>query len=257
MLFAYSRRCVMDDIRFNMGLSPVISSVGYISVMRKENFSFSYKKGKDKFTFVFVKRGKMKYYFPKSGETFFISEGEMFYFPRYVPYETTYMENNTTIKTLTFDIEGEELPSYMSAVPEKKKSGEYTAVFDSITSLNMRSTLFLAAKTYELLYLMQSRKNALPKNYKKIFSAVDEICRKYNENKKISYYADMCNMSESNFRKLFKEGTGKSPIEYRNLIRISEAKKLIESGEFTVSEAAYYVGFNNMSFFYKLYSCAD
>ena len=61
-------------------------------------------------------------------------------------------------------------------------------------------------------------------------------------------------MSESNFRKLFKEYTGKSLIEYRNLIRISEAKKMIESREFTVAEAAYTVGFNNMSFFYEVYN---
>ena len=247
----------MEDIRFDMGLDPVISSVGYISVVRKENFSFAYKKGKDKFTFVYVKRGKMKYCFFQSGKTFVINEGEMFYFPRYLPYETTYMENGTAIKTLTFDIEGDTLPAYIPSSPEKRSSKEFTAVFDSITSFNMRSTLFLAAKTYELLYLMQSQMTEFPPNYKKIFPAVNEICRKYNENKKISYYANMCNMSESNFRKLFKECTGKSPIEYRNLIRISEARKLIESGEFTVSEAAYYVGFNNMSFFYKLYSCAD
>ena len=60
-------------------------------------------------------------------------------------------------------------------------------------------------------------------------------------------------MSESNFRKLFRENIGKSPIEYRNHIRIMEFEKLISSGEFTVSEAAYVVGFNNMSFFYEVY----
>jgi AraC-like DNA-binding protein len=57
-------------------------------------------------------------------------------------------------------------------------------------------------------------------------------------------------MSESNLRLLFKEFTGSSLIEYRNRIRITEARKLIDSGEFSVAEAAYLVGFNNMSFFY-------
>ena len=50
------------------------------------------------------------------------------------------------------------------------------------------------------------------------------------------------------------EYTGKSPIEYRNDIRISMFEKLMESREFTVSEAAYLVGFNNMSFFYETYN---
>ena len=64
----------------------------------------------------------------------------------------------------------------------------------------------------------------------------------------------MCNMSETNFRKLFKEFTGKTPIEYRNMLRITEVCKMIESGEYTVSEAAYATGFNNMAFFYEVYN---
>ena len=83
--------------------------------------------------------------------------------------------------------------------------------------------------------------------------SLNEIKEFYFQNKKLSYYSDLCYMSESNFRKLFKEYTGKSPIEYRNYIRISEAKKMIDSGEFTVTETAYLTGFNNMSFFYELY----
>ena len=78
--------------------------------------------------------------------------------------------------------------------------------------------------------------------------------REYFKNEKISYYAQLCGMSESNFRKLFKEYTGKSPIEYRNLIRISAVKTLLNSSELTVSEAAYLVGFNNMSYFYEVYN---
>ena len=56
-------------------------------------------------------------------------------------------------------------------------------------------------------------------------------------------------MSESNFRKLFKEYTGRTLIEYRNRIRIAEVRKLIASEEYSVQEAAYQVGFRNMSFF--------
>ena len=64
-----------------------------------------------------------------------------------------------------------------------------------------------------------------------INNCVAESKKNYFENKKISYYSNLSNMSESNFRKLFKEYTGKSFIEYRNILRINEAKKLIESNE--------------------------
>ena len=94
----------------------------------------------------------------------------------------------------------------------------------------------------------------IPAKFQKIIPALEEIRKNYATNNKVSFYSSMCNMSESNFRKLFKEYTGKSLIEYRNLIRISKAQKMIESREFTVAEAAYLTGFNNMSFFYEVYN---
>ena len=73
------------------------------------------------------------------------------------------------------------------------------------------------------------------------------------QNNPIAYYAELCNMSQSNFRRLFKDYTGKSLIDYRNSLRLLAVQKMIDSGELSISEAAYLAGFNNMSFFYKLY----
>ena len=70
----------------------------------------------------------------------------------------------------------------------------------------------------------------------------------------MSYYAALCNISEPSFRRLFKEYTGQTPIEYRNSIRIANLQRLLSSGEFKINEAAYLVGFNNMSFFYEVYN---
>ena len=58
-------------------------------------------------------------------------------------------------------------------------------------------------------------------------------------------------MSESGFRKLFTEYTGKSPVEYRNHIRLLRAEELILSGA-SVSEAAEKVGFGSISFYCRL-----
>ena len=101
---------------------------------------------------------------------------------------------------------------------------------------------------------MKHEKPNISKKFKKILPSVKDIEKNFFENKKILFYADLCNMSESNFRKVFKEYTGFSPIEYRNIMRCKEVKQLLDSGEFTVSEAAYTVGFNNMSFFYEVYN---
>lgn len=133
-----------------------------------------------------------------------------------------------------------------------KSSISFDQVFLEISPENLRNTLILCSAVYRLIHIFLSGANKISKKYAKILPAISEINKKYYENKKLSYYADMCNMSESNFRLLFKEYTGKSPIEYRNRIRIIEARKMIDSGEFTVGEAAYNTGFNNMSFFYEM-----
>ena len=91
------------------------------------------------------------------------------------------------------------------------------------------------------------------KKYKKLQPALTEMIECYNENKKVSYYAELCDMSEANFRRLFREYMGISPIDYRNDIRLIHAKNKLQSGEYNVSEAAYESGFSNLSFFIRLY----
>lgn len=243
----------MEDIRFYSETDFKIKNIGYLNVIRTKNFSFDCNKPIGKVKFVYVQSGKMKYVFKPDNKAIEIMPHEMLYVPGFVSYHAVYSEEGTTIKSITFDADNEHTPSYIPDCPLKKTSKDISAIFDSITAQNMHSPLFLASKTYELLYIMITNEPNISKKYRKILPAIKEITSNYNKNLKMSYYADLCNMSESNFRKLFKEYTGKSPVEYRNLIRISEAVKLIESNEFTVSEAAYYTGFNNMSFFYDLY----
>jgi AraC-like DNA-binding protein len=82
-------------------------------------------------------------------------------------------------------------------------------------------------------------------------SVVRYIENHYQEDRRVSEYADMTYLSESHFRKLFSENTGMSPIEYRNTIRLKIASELIAEG-YTVSEAAESVGFNSTSFYCRL-----
>lgn len=243
----------MEDVRFDGKLDYKIDNIGYVRVLRNENYIFEYKTGKERYSFVYVESGELEYSFPKSQNIIKIDKGSLLFIPKRFPYKTKYLKQNTMIKIIIFDIIGEHLPLYLTT-PFPKKSSDISSVFASISNQNMQNTLFLSSKIYELIYHLQNNNLSVPKKYLPIIPAVNAIKQAYHENQKISYYAEMCHMSESNFRLLFKQYTGKSPIEYRNLIRISEAKKMIDSGEFTVSEAAYLTGFNNMAFFYEVYN---
>ena len=79
------------------------------------------------------------------------------------------------------------------------------------------------------------------------------ISTNYAANRPISEYAALCGMSEVNFRRLFHKHTGKSPIQHRNNIRLENAKIMLQSGQYNVSEAAEACGFSNLSFFIRLY----
>ena len=59
----------------------------------------------------------------------------------------------------------------------------------------------------------------------------------------------MCNMSSSSFRQKFHNATGMSPIKYKNYIIMRKASELIKSGEFTISEVADKLNFDDIYYF--------
>ena len=243
----------MEDIRLQTYTNYDIKDLGYAQIERGANHRFAFKNGKSLYSFIFVKSGAMTYRFPTLKKTIALEKDSVLYIPKLLPYETTYLQDGTKIKILTFDMEKNDDLANLNA-PIVTHLPEATLVFSSISQQNMHSPLFLSAKIYELLHLIKTTDKAIPKKYRALAPALDELQREYFKNEKISYYARLCGMSESNFRKLFKEYTGKSPIEYRNLIRVAAVKTLLNTSELTVSEAAYLVGFNNMSYFYEVYN---
>ncbi|MBQ8446957.1 MAG: helix-turn-helix transcriptional regulator [Clostridia bacterium] len=243
----------MQDIRFDGRLHLKIQEPGFAHLTRKENHEFTFRRGKKLYSFIFVLHGEMEYHFNTLKTTIRLEKHDVLFIPKNLPYKAIYLKDATQIKILTFNMKTDALPANFSS-PAKINNPELSFSFASVSPENMYSTLFLSAKIYELLHFLESAELGLRRKYEKLFPALQELKQQYFKNEKISYYATLCSMSESNFRKLFKEYTGKSPIEYRNSIRIAAVKNLLKTGELTVSEAAYLVGFNNMSFFYEVYN---
>lgn len=246
----------MEDICYDGELTYSINNIGFVNVQRNRNFSFPYKTGKDRYSLIMVEEGSLRYQFLANKEEIVVGKGTVIFIPKEYPYLATYLQDGTTIKILVFDIDSDEhLLRFRE--PIIQKSTEFSAIYQSIVYPKNNSTVFLAAKIYEILDMMDTKQVSVPSQYKKIVPAIEDIQKHYYENRKLSYYADMCFMSESHFRKLFKEYTGRTLIEYRNRIRIAQVRKLIASEEYTVQEAAYQAGFRNMSFFYETLRKSD
>ena len=82
--------------------------------------------------------------------------------------------------------------------------------------------------------------------------AFEIMAKRFGENLSVKEYADRCHMSESHFRKKFKEYTGKSPIQYRNELRFAEARRLYAQGS-TIHDIAEELGFFDAGYFSRLY----
>ena len=242
----------MEDIFYYEKLDYRIENIGFVNVERTKNYTFEFKEGKPQFSFIYVESGSLEYSFTTTKQKIHIPKGYMLFIPKNLPYIAKYLENGTKIKIFVFDCPGQN-QNILLKVPFYKSLPEISAVFDECLENKTRNSLFLYSKLYELLYVLQKITDKSDKKYQKILPAIKELKQNFSQNHKISYYAELCSMSESNFRKLFKECTGKSPIDFRNTIRIREVKRMLDSGEYRISEAAYAVGFNNMSFFYEIY----
>ena len=75
------------------------------------------------------------------------------------------------------------------------------------------------------------------------------ISAEYSKPYSLDDYAKMASMSKFHFLRVFESITGSSPIEYRNRIRIENAKELLEDTTLPVSEISGILGFSSPAYF--------
>jgi len=82
---------------------------------------------------------------------------------------------------------------------------------------------------------------------KKLARAVEYIQDQLDADLTVSGIAQAVGMSPNHFTRQFKESTGQSPHQYVVEARVRKAKELLTTGKFTISEAAFHVGFVDQS----------
>ncbi|ABP66955.1 transcriptional regulator, AraC family [Caldicellulosiruptor saccharolyticus DSM 8903] len=87
----------------------------------------------------------------------------------------------------------------------------------------------------------------------KIKSALDFINSNYSSDIDIDLLAKLANLSKFYFCRLFKEITHLTPVDYINKFRVEKAIELIKNTNLSISEIAFEVGFNNVSYFIKVF----
>jgi AraC-like DNA-binding protein len=232
-----------------------VGNIDIQNVSRPKNYKHTFRNGREKHGFIYTVSGQLCAFFP-TGDRLPIKAGDLAFIPKNTVYTGIYLEENTEIKIVQFDIVSGTLPDYLSE-PTKidlPRAGELIDAFFNPTNNHVTNhPFYYLSCLYEFLWQIDESEFKIPAKYKKLRPALSKIAEYRNKNEHVSYYADLCDMSEVNFRRLFKEYTGLSPIEYRNDLRLAAAQSRLQSGEYNVSEVAELCGFSNMSFFIRLY----
>ncbi|HEY4324690.1 MAG TPA: AraC family transcriptional regulator [Mucilaginibacter sp.] len=111
-----------------------------------------------------------------------------------------------------------------------------------------------------LIRLMQTQaRNMILDNYvthtttNRFASVVQYIKAHISEEITIDKLSDLCCMSKPNFFRCFKREFGISPVDFILHERIAMAKLILKRVNVSINEACYAVGFNNLSYFFKLF----
>ena len=95
--------------------SFTVENIDIQNVARPKDFRHSFRNGRTKHGFVYVVSGRMLDLFPTGDkESIFTDAGEMIFIPKGSVYTGVYLEENTEIKIIQFDIAEGELPTYLS-----------------------------------------------------------------------------------------------------------------------------------------------
>ncbi len=121
-------------------------------------------------------------------------------------------------------------------------------------SLNQMETRFLDIMTVYIDELKLLKNKVFSKE---INEAIAYINKNYQRPLKLTDIAHHVGMNESYVSRLFKKCLNINFVDYLNHIRVSKAKELLIQQQLSVSEIAYQVGYQNESYFSRIFKAIE
>ena len=202
-------------------------------------------------------------YTDKSGEQFYVPQKSVVCLPQGSEYTCLNIEcTSTTNDAIMVEFilkEGNEVltlsdkPFIIKDVNIPIIESLFTDVIQTYEA-SLVSPLAVKTSIYQLLtYICKEKIRTHQKRFSSIEAGIeliesDTLCR-YS----IEEIAQSCNVSSCYFRRLFKEYSGKSPLEYRMDLRLNMAKKMLESDETTLEYIVETLNFESISYFCRIF----
>ena len=200
----------------------------------------------------------------KNGEKIFAKNGSIVYAPKNSEYVSKFCavpssKNNCTILVnfSLFDTDNNPFVLSDNITVFSADNENYKEIFkklDNYGTANIVCYAKIKSVMYDLLFKLSKfyHKNVINK-----FSIIEKGITYLEQDERldlsVSEIADMCNVSEVYFRKLFKEYSGVSPSEYRTSTKICKAKNYLLEDTLSIAEISDRTGFSDVAYFIKIF----
>ncbi len=149
---------------------------------------------------------------------------------------------------------------------DQPKCQEIVAILDKIMAANEEKyygyQLEVKGLFYQLFFILFNQ-NYISKIEEKsaksiqkqvsIRNVLNYIIENYNKEITTEKLAKIAGYSEYHFIRFFKEQTGRTCKDYVNTIRLEKAAHLLEDSSMSITEIAFEVGYNDLSYFIKVF----
>lgn len=240
----------LQDLR-----KEVFFAEGISSILQHPNYRFLNGHGRKCNGFLYIEEGACVY--RAAGEVLELHPGSLIYLPLHSKHQM-----QVTTATIAFtrtdftlrDREGEMIlfsrGPLLAADPASKECA------DAIHELT-RLCLFDENAVREMALLYQVLAELVRPNeaahYGRIAPAVRYIQEHFCEPIEIPKLANDCFLSTAQFYRLFQKALKQTPLEYRNGLRMKRACMLLRDEEYSVSEIAAQLGFENIYYFSRAF----
>ncbi len=138
-----------------------------------------------------------------------------------------------------------------SVPPVLKEMIKYAEKWSKLLTKDHNESLFLKALFNELPHFVDHSLKlhiCLPGD-KRLDKVIEHLHHHYREEIKIEELSDTALLSLRTLERIFKKETGLTVTKYQQILRIIKSLELLSSGNFTISETAYEVGYRSVQAF--------
>lgn len=232
-----------------------------IIIRKKEKSDFFYKcDGRSWDGFIFVTNGSGS--FEYNGQKSKISAGSLLVLERGDKYFISASDADFEYITTAFDLipAGAFSAAGIPHIGSSEQYGYLAKQFDKLLKIwEERSQLYYLKTAIQLEQIIVELLEARCLNISeqdledRLLPAISYIERFYDRELRSEELSELCHLSVSHFRRIFKEKTGVTPMQYRESIRINWAKRYLLSDLFSLAEIADKLGYYDIYHFSKAF----